>query len=128
MSETYDLFSPDLFITAPRIDHAHTEPECVFCATRDGAAARDAAVKTTARRDLEWWTRAEAWLDSHYVGTQVTADDLVDAIGLPDGSPNAVGAFLRTQAMLGALEPDGFTTATRPSSHGRTLRLWRVTA
>jgi hypothetical protein len=127
MSETFDLFSPVVFITA-RPDHAHTGTGCVFCATRDGAAARDAGVKATARRDLEWWTRAEAWLDSHYVGERITADDLVDAIGLPDGSPNAVGAFLRTQSVLGALESDGFTTATRPSSHSRTLRVWRVIA
>jgi hypothetical protein len=113
---------------APRPTHAHTEPSCVFCATRDGAAARDAGVKATARRDLEWWTRAEAWLDSHYVGQTFTADDLVAAIGLPEGSSNAVGAFLRTQRIFGAVEADGFTEATRPSSHGRVLRVWRVTA
>lgn len=123
---SYDLFGPDLFITsAPRPDHAHTEA-CVFCATRDGAAARDAGVKATARRDLEWWTRAERWIDGHYDGQTFTADDLTAALDLPEGSPNAVGAFLRTQRLFGVIEAAGFTTATRPSSHGRTLRVWRV--
>jgi hypothetical protein len=127
---TYDLFGLDLFITsAPRPDHAHTDP-CVFCATRDGHAARDAGIKATAKRDLEWWNRAERWIDT--LGTDhcttFTADDLVDAIGLPDGSSNAVGAFLSTQRRFGIIEPVGFTEATRPSSHARVLRVWRVIA
>lgn len=132
MSETFDLFGPDVFITSgPRHDfptqvHAHTEPSCVFCATRDGAAARDAGIKATARRDLEWWKRAERWIDGHFDGQTFTADDLVDYLGLPEGSPNAVGAFLLTQRLFGVIEAAGFTTATRPSSHGRTLRVWRV--
>lgn len=116
---------------APRLPmpvHAHTDP-CTFCATRDGAGARDAGIKATARRDLEWWTRAEAWVDNctdH--GTTFTADDLIEAIGLPDGCSNAVGAFLSTQRRFGLIEPVGFTEATRPSSHARVLRVWRVIA
>jgi hypothetical protein len=110
---------------APHPDHAHTDP-CVFCATRDGAGARDAGIKATARRDLEWWKRAERWIDGHFDGQTFTADDLTAALDLPEGSPNAVGAFLRTQRLFGVIEAAGFTTATRPSSHGRTLRVWRV--
>lgn len=107
--------------------HAHTGDGCVFCATRDGIAAKLAALKAVGR-DYAWWEESDQWLELQPIGTTFTADDLVDCIGKPGGSVNQIGARLRSWASQDAIAPVGFTEATRRESHGRVVRVWQVTA
>lgn len=106
-----------------------THSGCAWCATRTGPAAQAAAV-TAIRRDPEWQARADDWLrslrDFGPTGWLVTADHLVDAVGLPDGSPNQVGAIFQRWARKGWVKAAGHAQATRKVSHGRWLRSWAV--
>lgn len=74
--------------------------------------------------DLEWRIAAErriAALASS--GEGFTSEDVTRVVGVPP-SPNAVGAVIRAAAVRGVIRPVGFTTATRPSQHSATLRVW----
>ena len=53
-----------------------------------------------------------------------TADDLVDAIGLPVGSSNQVGAFFHWLSKACIITFHGYTTSKRKSNHGRLIREW----
>jgi hypothetical protein len=108
-----------------QVIHAHTEPWCGFCEHRAGKDAKDAAVKAITR-DLAWWDEAQRWLGTLEPGTRFTADDLTACIGLPWGSPNQVGAVLRTWSMRERITAVGIHEASRKSSHGRMLRIWEV--
>jgi hypothetical protein len=107
--------------------HAHTGPDCVFCATRNGPAAK-AAGTAAVTRDLAWWEEADRWLELQPIGDTFTADDLVSVIGKPVGSPNQIGARLRSWAGQDAIAHVGFAEATRRESHGRVVRIWQVMA
>lgn len=107
--------------------HAHTGYDCDFCATRTGPEAKQAATAAVTR-DLAWWTEASTWLGCQPIGSTFTADDLVSCIGKPQGSTNQIGARLRSWAMSDRITPVGVTEAGRPESHGRLLRVWRVTS
>lgn len=105
--------------------HAHTGPGCVFCATRTGKQAADAAVKAITR-DEAWWQAAQEWLAAQPAGARFTADTLVDSIGKPTGSPNQIGAALRKWAFTDRITAVDITTGTRRESHARVLRVWEV--
>ena len=107
--------------------HAHTGPECAWCAWRDGTLAKAAAMTAT-DKDHEWGQRADTWLASLYVGVVVCADDLVQACGLPVGSPNQVGARFARWAKAGRIREHGFQRAARKQSHARRLVTWQVIA
>lgn len=105
------------------VDHA-----CPWCATAPTGPAAKAAAQSSLDVDPEWTHRAESWLGSLYVGVIVTADDLVESIGLPTGSTNQVGARFSAWAKAGRLRVAGVTTSRRKESHGRLMRAWQVTA
>lgn len=104
----------------------HVSGSCTWCAGTTPLAAVEHAT-TAVRRDVEWQHRADRWRSAR-IGQRITADDLVFAIGLPCGSTNQVGAIFHRWRHRGLVEPDGYTTATRGSSHGRVIRLWVITA
>lgn len=79
-------------------------------------------------RDPAWWNEAARWINEQPIGTRFTADDLIDAIGMPHGSANQVGAQIRTWGVQDRTEPVGYSEARRHSSHGRVLRVWQVIA
>lgn len=118
--------------TPPTSTHAHTGSSCAFCATQPtGKAAAEAAMKAAADARQEWIARADEWLRLQPQGTVLTADDLVAAVGLPLGAiamagNNAMGALFRSWARQGLIYAVGFTQATRKSSHGGILRVWKV--
>lgn len=105
--------------------HAHTVPVCVFCQTRTGAAA-GAAGAAAVTRDPEWHARAAEWLSYWPVGDVFTADDLTDAVGLPVGSANQVGALIRTWSQRAWIRHTGYVKSTRASNHGRVVATWAV--
>ena len=106
-----------------------TSSGCAWCATRTGLQAQGRAV-TAIRRDPEWQARADDWLrelrDFGETGFLATSDALVEAIGLPDGSPNQVGAIFPRWARKGWVKAAGHTQATRKEAHGRWVRTWAV--
>ena len=106
--------------------HACSGDVCQVCQlTRTSAAAKTLGTLKP-KRDHGWWAEATRWLDRQLVGVRFTADDLVDAVGLPHGTSNQVGAIIRTWAVQDLIDPVGYTEATRHSSHGRVLRIWQV--
>lgn len=108
--------------------HAHTGPDCRFCAMNaTGIGAKLDAIRAVTR-DEAWWHESDLWLELQPLGSVFTADDLIDCIGKPTGSVNQIGARLRSWASSGAIVGTGYTEATRKESHGRIVRVWQVTA
>lgn len=103
--------------------HDAAEP-CLWCTEypTDTVTQATAAV----HRDLPWWKEADLWLELQPLGSLFTADDLVDCVGKPHGSPNQIGARIRGWARERAIAPHGYTQGTRPESHSRVLRVWEV--
>lgn len=98
---------------------------CQVCAlARDGQQAKDRGI-ARATKDARWWVEAGRFLKALRPGALFTADDLVDLIGLPDGSPNQVGACVRSWAAADLIKPNGFEESKRKSNHGRVVRVWR---
>ena len=111
--------------TVTGCEHPVSEP-CLWCDY--GTTSRHAADQGTSavHRDLPWWKEADLWLELQPIGTLFTADDLVDCIGKPYGSPNQIGARLRGWARQRAIAAHGYCEATRKESHGRIIRIWEV--
>lgn len=112
--------------------HASWEPQLTFDAEAAEAAAEvgmDAAA--TAERVQAWKRAADLWLGlGPAVGDEITADDLIAAVGLPDvgaNRNNVVGAWFSAKAKGGALEFAGrYAKSERVVRHGNTQRVWRV--
>ena len=87
----------------------------------------DAKTLGTARpkKDNRWWTEAGRFINQLGVGALFTADDLVELIGLPDGSPNQVGACVRAWAAADLIVHHDYEDSRRKSNHGRIVRVWR---
>lgn len=110
-------------------------PESARALAVDADRAEHAAVAgevaaLSADRVAPWRERAVAWLDSLPAGREITADDLVDAVGLPAEGVhrnNAVGGLFGTRSRAGRLEWTGdFRRSEREIGHGNLQRVWRV--
>lgn len=93
--------------------------------------AAERGMSVALSRLLDWPQRAEAYLEQLGPGSTFTADDLVEALGLPtgeDGTPNnnGVGATLSALAKRRLIRRVGYTNSRRVSNHSRVLRLWAV--
>ena len=107
------------------VEHKCRGPWCRYCETRTGIEAKKAAVKAVRdATDEEWDWRAQQWIIELGRGRMFTADDLVDAIGLPVGSSNQVGAFFHWLSKACIITFHGYTTSKRKSNHGRLIREW----
>jgi hypothetical protein len=97
------------------------------------AADRDHGMALALAADdvTPWPQRAREWITALPPGTELTAELLTAAVGLPrDPGPNrnnAVGAAVRAAATAGLLVKVGHTTATRKRSHARVLTVWART-
>jgi len=108
--------------------HTCPGPWCRYCETRTGIEAKKAAVKAVRdATDDEWDWRAQQWIIELGRGQMFTADDLVEAIGLPVGSSNQVGAFFHWLSRAYIIKYHGYTTSKRASNHGRLIREWEST-
>lgn len=95
-----------------------------------GEQLRDQGITQTleAEAHQEWVQDAYHWLARLPYGQEVTSVDLITAVGMPPGSPNAIGAVFRTAAMQELLTPtDRYVTNTRAVAHARPVRVWRST-
>ena len=82
-----------------------------------------------AERVEAWKADALYWLCGRPIGLEFTADDLVDAVGLPDvgtNRNNVIGAFMRAQSATGRIEFTGeLRKSERVVRHGNLNRVWR---
>lgn len=119
---TDTLFDPPP--AARSTTHACTGPGCYFCSWLDGQAAKTKAVKAV-KFDPRWLHEAVEWRRNS-VGRLVTADDLIDVIGLPDGHPNQIGALFSQWAQSGMIRLTGTRPSHRDSNHARQIKVWEV--
>jgi hypothetical protein len=105
--------------------HACTGPSCHFCEWLDGHEAKDAGTDA-ANIDPRWALEAGAWRRTLVDGDLFTADDLIAAIGLPDGHPNQIGALFRLWHKAATIRPRGHSPSTRASNHARMIQVWQV--
>lgn len=95
-------------------------------------AAAEAGMEQALRaeRVAAWKTDAARWIEAQPAGLLFTADDLVEAIGLPDTGPgrnNVVGAWIGSQRKQRRIEFTGeLRTSRRVEGHGNLQRQWRV--
>lgn len=56
---------------------------------------------------------------------RVTADDVRNAVTIPDGvNPKVVGAVFRDLSDAGIIRRDGYVQSRRPKAHARTITVW----
>lgn len=111
------------------IDCAHGEIRgaryCALC-RRAGVAARDEGTTRAAANNAEWVDQAVAAIRTlARSGAPFTAEDVVQVVGHPDGTPNAIGAVILKVARTGLIYRYGDRPADRASSHRRRLQVWR---
>ena len=105
--------------------HSCTGVGCRFCEYVNGTQAKSRGMREVVK-DPEYTLRATEWRRSLEFGRIITADDLIEAHGLPMGSSNQVGALFNTWARLGAIRLAGVTQSRRDSNHARKVTLWEV--
>lgn len=72
-----------------------------------------------------WSARAKAHVVLLPVGTAFTADDLTEAVGMPD-EPNRVGAIFTAWQAQGIIErTQSHATSLRPGSKGAKVSVWQ---
>ena len=93
-------------------------------------AEKGMALANGADRVKEWKERAERHLMSLSAGSEFTADDLVQKIGLPDegeNKNNVVGAWINGKRNDGRITFTGrFLKSNRVSRHTGLQRVWVV--
>ena len=86
---------------------------------------------SAATRNFEWQHDAGRWFMSLPVGTELTADDLTKAVGLPDQGQNrnnVVGAFFNGLAEMKLIQWTGKTVKSqRIDRHTGMIRVWMKT-
>lgn len=105
--------------------HSCTGIGCTFCAFVDGTQAKRAGTKAVTK-DPEWTLRATEWRRSCYANQLITADDLVEACGHPVGSPNQIGALMKSWASKGLIQVYNVKNSERKTNHARRIIVWRV--
>lgn len=119
---TDTLFDPPP--AARSTTHACSGPGCSFCEWLDGQHAKRKAVNAV-KYDPRWLHEATEWRQTR-IGLEVTADDLIEAIGLPDGHPNQMGALWAMWAQSGFTRLVGTRPSRRDTNHARQIKVWEV--
>lgn len=65
---------------------------------------------------------AEILLNRH---GEITSVAVVELVGMPDGSPNAIGAAMRTFAKHRGLHIDCYVKSSRPTRHSAVVAVWK---
>ncbi len=121
METLFDVFEP---VKARSTTHACTGPGCSFCEWLDGHQAKHKGTRAVTY-DPRWLNDATAWRRT-VIGLEITADDLIDAIGLPDGHPNQIGALFNLWAQGWFTTLTGVRASHRSSNHARQIKTWKV--
>lgn len=93
---------------------------------KTGIQLRDEGIVKVSEGHQEWLSRARfiavKLANEH---GEVTSDEIWRYCPLPNGAhPNLMGAVFRDRRFCAI----GFTQSTRPSAHGRTIRIYRTRA
>ena len=121
---TYSLFDSIGDIQLDRPGHNCTGQLCTYCERFDRED-----VQVLAEIDKSWRIQATIFRKSLAIGGLFTADLLIEAIGLPDGHPNQIGALFRSWSSMGVITSMGnYVVSTRESNNGRSIRMWKRTA
>lgn len=92
-----------------------------------GLSMKECGQASALRGAEDWHEMALNWLQGAY--TDFSADDLIEAIGLPNAVAtnrnNAVGAFFTSARKAGLIRSVGWVRSRRPESHGRVIALWK---
>lgn len=96
--------------------------------TSDGDGRKEAAhALLRARRACIVRLAQRALLSRLLDAGEATADDVRDAVPLPDGiSPRVYGAAPGELATAGIIAPAGYRKSRRPEAHARPVTLWRL--
>jgi len=122
MSEA--LFDSIGDIQLDRPGHNCTGQLCTYCERFDRED-----VQVLAEIDKSWRIQATIFRKSLAIGGLFSADLLIEAIGLPAGHPNQIGALFRSWASMGVITSMGnYVVSTRESNNGRSIRMWKRTA
>lgn len=100
---------------------------CGWCSQNQEGTTLTRVIESSTK-DMEWLERATQWRRSLNLHSRVTADDLVDAIGLPVGSPNQIGSLFHTWNKKGYLRFIRTVRASRKSRNSGAQREWEVLA
>lgn len=94
-----------------------------------GEALKEQGQARAAMSAAEWHDAALDWIRALPAGRRLSADDLVQAVGLPRESEpnrnNAVGAVFTGARRMALITRDGWIQSRRPEGHGRVIALWR---
>ena len=124
MTEQNALFNT---IGEIRVDlpfHHCTGAACTYCERQN---REDTEV--LADIDPQWRMMTTAWLKTIDIGGLLTADLLIEDVGLPPGHPNQVGALFRAWSAAGRIASQGnYVTSSRESNNGRSIRVWKRVA
>ena len=82
-----------------------------------------AAVAENNEEYLDWFKSAAQ--DVLRAKGEVTSEEVVAKIGMPDGHPNAVGAAMRSFASEHHLKVSGYRKSQRPSCHAAIIAIWK---
>ena len=90
-----------------------------------GAALRDAGCALTLEHNAAWRDRFNvAAADLLSTDGCVTSDAVVRIVGMPNGSPSAVGAAMRSFAVRCGLVKSEYRNSTRPLRHAAVIAVW----
>lgn len=94
----------------------------------DGKARKlDAHALLEARREVYVLRGRRALLAALLAGGDATADDVRDAVELPDEiNPVCLGVVPGPLARAGIIERVGFAESRRPDAHARPVSVWRL--
>ena len=112
------------------VDAPESPPEPVTGHLAEGRRRKESG-QAQAATAAAWWTDAAMrWFTRLEAGAWVTADDLIEAIGLPNESVanrnNSVGAVFSGAAKAGLIEPTNqVVKSSRRESHARRIVVWR---
>lgn len=90
-----------------------------------GAAMRDSGCAQVLAHNPDWQARFDATATEILAREQtVTSEAVVACIGMPPGSPNAVGAAMRAFASRQGLRKLCYRNSARPSCHAAVIAVW----
>lgn len=85
---------------------------------------KEAGQDWAAMASAHWQAVARKWLEQVPIGTELTSDDVTDAVGVPT-SQGAVGAFFSAARNKKQIVTVGLDISHREGRHGSTVRVWR---
>ena len=113
-------------LNANTCNHGAEAPRyCALC-RRAGVEGKQRGTDQAAKGQPDYHERAVAQIRTFArSGEPFTADDLIEAIGLPEGSGKVIGAAFLSVSRTGLIWRCGERPSARPSSHRRMLPVWR---